>query len=54
MLTFETQQVFKQTGFVLAIVVIGTQAIVYYLPLINDDSVAMRQFHAGNSPSEPQ
>jgi hypothetical protein len=52
MLTLETKQILKQPGLVLAIIMVGAQAIVYHLTLIDDYFVAMRQFHAGSSPSE--
>jgi len=52
MLTLETKQVRKQPGFVLAVVMVGAQAIVYPLTLIDDAFVAMRQFHADSSRSE--
>jgi hypothetical protein len=47
--TRETKQVLKQPSFVLAIIVIRAQAIVYHFALIDDCFVAMRQFHAGIS-----
>jgi len=49
MVTRETKQVLKQPSFVLAIIVIRAQAIVYHFALIDDCFVAMRQFHAGIS-----
>jgi hypothetical protein len=52
MLTLETKQILKQPGLVLAIIMVGAQATVYHLMLIDNYFVAMRQFHAGSSPSE--
>jgi hypothetical protein len=41
----ESQQVSKQLGFVLAVVMIGAQAVVGYFSLVDDGIVAMWQFH---------
>jgi hypothetical protein len=49
MIARQSQYVLKGPGFVLAIIVVGAQAMVCYISPIDDDCVSMRQFHAGLS-----